>query len=254
MLKDQGILNQVFLTHLPHITSKIFNTIIKKPFYSLNPICYFLDYFLEKKNCPYSYIKLLHSYFGESISMFYAFYAYLTIMYSPLIFVTIFYAIYYRADLFTGQDIYPSCFIVFFFWNVFISIKWKRKCNEIQEKWGLKVSSDYQIIRPEFKGDEYYTDLDSPLEKHVSEYDSFISFFSTLPLILILLGANVCVFYFTTKWEDLEKDNDKFWFRYLPSIVRSLALVIIAKIYDIIAHYSTYLENRKQEDSKFFLV
>ena len=49
-------------------------------------------------------------------------------------------------------------------------IKWRRKCNEIQEKWGLKVSSDSQIIRPEFHGDEYYTDLDAPLEKHVSKY------------------------------------------------------------------------------------
>ena len=112
----------------------------------------------------------------------------------------------------------------------------------------MKVSSDYQIIRPEFKGDEYYSDLDAPLEKHVSKYDSFISFFSTLPLIILLLCADVAVYYFTTKWEDLEKENINFLYRYVPSIVRSLVLVVIAKIYDIIAVYSTYLENRKQED------
>ena len=254
MLSNQKILNQTFLTHLPNITSKIYNTLIKRPFYSLNPICFFFDFLRENKNCTYSYIKLLYSYFGESISMYYAFYAYLTIMYCPLALASIAYAISYKSALFTAQDIYPTFFIIFAIWNMFISIKWKRKCNEIQQKWGLKVSADYQIIRPEFKGDEYYTDLDAPLEKHVSEYDSFISFFSTLPLIILLLGANVFIFYFTTKWEDGEKNNIKFFYRYLPSIVRSIAMVIIAKIYDIIARYSTYLENRKQEDIYEFIM
>ena len=248
MLKDQKILNQIFLTHIPNITSKIYNTIIKHSFYALNPLCYFLDYFFENKNCTYSYIKLLHAYFGESISMFYAFYGFLTNMYIPLAIGSISYAIVYGKDLFTSQDIYPSYFIIFIIWNIVILVKWGRKCNEIQEKWGLKVSSDSQIIRPEFHGDEYYTDLDSPLEKHVSKYDSFISFFITLPFIILLLGADILVFYLTTKWEDKVKENEKFWYRYLPSIVRSLALVIVAKIYDMIALYSTRLENRKQED------
>ena len=248
MLQNQKIINQIFLTHIPNITSKIYDTIIKRPFYSLNPICYFFDYFGENKNCTYSHIKLLYSYFGESISMYYAFYAFITVMYSPLALVSIIYAISYRADLFTAQDIYPTFFIVLAIWNIFISIKWKRKCNEILQKWGMKVSSDSQLIRPEFKGDEYYRDLDAPLEKHVSKYASFISFLATLPFILLLLGANILVFYFTTKWEDKSKDDEVFWYRYLPSICRSLGLVIIAKIYDILARYSTYLENRKQED------
>ena len=248
MLKNQKILKQIFLTHIPNITSKIYNTIIKHPFYALNPLCYFFDYFFENKNCTYSYIKLLHAYFGESISMFYAFYAFLTNMYIPLAIASISYCIVYGKDLFTAQDIYPSFFIIFIIWNIVILIKWRRKCNEIQEKWGLKVSSDSQIIRPEFHGDEYYTDLDAPLEKHVSKYDSFISFFITLPFIILLLGADILVFYLTTKWEDKVKENEKFWYRYVPSIVRSLALVIVAKIYDMIAVYSTRLENRKQED------
>ena len=248
MLQDQKILNQIFLTHIPNITTKIYTTIIKHPIYALNPICYFLDYYSENKNCTYSYIKLLHAYFGESISMFYSFYAFLTNMYIPLALASISYCIYYGSELFTAQDIYPSFFIIFVFWNIVILIKWRRKCNEIQEKWGLKVSSDSQIIRPEFRGDEYYTDLDAPLEKHVSKYDSFISFFITLPFIILLLGADIFVFYFTTKWEDHVKEDEKFWFRYVPSIARSLALVIVAKIYDMIAVYSTRLENRKQED------
>ena len=248
MLRNQKILNQIFLTHIPNITNKIYNSIIKHPIYTPNPLCYFFDYFFENKNCTYSYIKLLHGYLGESISMFYSFYAFLTNMYILLAIASLGYCIYYGKDLFTAQDIYPSFFIIFIIWNIVILIKWRRKCNEIQEKWGLKVSSDSQIIRPEFHGDEYYTDLDAPLEKHVSKYDSFISFFITLPLIILLLGADILVFYLTTKWEDLVKTNEKFWFRYLPSIVRSLALVIVAKIYDMIAVYSTRLENRKQED------
>ena len=120
MLKNQKILNQIFLTHIPITTSKIYHKLIKRPFYSLNPICFFFDYFGENKNCKYSHIKLLYNYFGESISMFYAFYSYLTIMYSPLFFVSIGYAISYRASLFTSQDIYPTFFIIFAFWNMFM--------------------------------------------------------------------------------------------------------------------------------------
>ena len=190
----------------------------------------------------------MYNYYGESISMYYAFYGFIIVMFSPLALVSIVYAISYRTDLFKDQDIYPSYFIILIIWKIFISIKWKRKCNDIQQKWGLKVSWDYLIIRPEFKGDEYYTDLDAPLESNVSKYDSVISFFATLPLILILLVANIVVFYFSTKWEDKAKEKEIFWFRYVPSIARSLTLVIIAKIYDLIAKYSIYLEKRKQED------
>ena len=239
MLKDQKIVNQIFLTHIPNITTKIYNTIIKQPYYVFNPLCYFSDYFFEKKNCTYSYIKLLYNYFGESISMFYAFYGFLTNMYIPLAIASISYCIVYGKDLFTAQDIYPSFFIIFIIWNIVILIKWRRKCNEIQEKWGLKVSSDSQIIRPEFHGDEYYTDLDAPLEKHVSKYDSFISFFITLPFIILLLIIDIGIFYVTTKWEDRVKVNGNFLFKYFPSIARSLALVIVGKIYDMFAVYST---------------
>ena len=104
----------------------------------------------------------MYRYFGESIPMYYAFYAFITIMYSPLALASVGYAISFRTDLFKAQEIYPTYFIILAFWNIFISIKWKRKCNEILQKWGMKVSSDYQTIRPKFKGDEYYTDLNAP--------------------------------------------------------------------------------------------
>lgn len=132
MLKNQIIVHQIFLTHIPTTTSKIYHKLIKRPFYSLNPICFFFDYFEENKNCTYTHIKLLYNYFGESISMFYSFYSNLTIMYFPLLFVNLAYVLSYRKSLFTFQDIYPTYFIIFAFWNMFISIKWKRKCNEMQ--------------------------------------------------------------------------------------------------------------------------
>ena len=71
----------MFLTHKPNITQKIYNTIINQHFWLPNPICYIGTYFFEGKEIIYKSNNLLWRYFGESIAMYYTFYAYFTIMY-----------------------------------------------------------------------------------------------------------------------------------------------------------------------------
>ena len=99
--------------------------------------------------------------------MFYAFYGFFTVMYGPLAIVSLIYTIIYLKSLFTSNDMYPTIFIIFAVWNILAMAKWKRKSEEIQHKWGMKISSDQQRMRIEFKGDEYYSDLDAPLEKYI---------------------------------------------------------------------------------------
>jgi hypothetical protein len=54
LLKEQKILNDIFLIHLPNVTTKTYNTFIKRKIYASNPLCFASDYFYEGKNRPLS--------------------------------------------------------------------------------------------------------------------------------------------------------------------------------------------------------
>ena len=248
MLKDQKILNDIFLTHNPNVTTKIYNTIIKKKIYWPNPLCYLHDYILEGKKMNHSQIQLLYRYFGQAISMYYAFYGFFTVMYGPLAIVSLIYTLYYLKSLFESYDMYPTFFLIFAVWNLLALAKWKRKSEEIQHKWGMKISPDKQRMRIEFKGDEYYSDLDAPLEKHRDIKTSIISFFVGLPFILLFIGITVVSSHYVTIWENKVQNEDNFFNRYFPSLIRAISLVIIFYVYDNVILFTTNLGNIKYED------
>ena len=252
MLKDQKILKDIFLTHNPNVTTKIFNTIIKQKFYWPNPLCFIHDYFFEGKNINYYQIQLLYRYFGQAISMYYAFYGFFTVIYGPLAFVSLLYTLIYLKSIFNSNDMYPICFLVFAFWNLLAMSKWKRKSEEIQHKWGMKISPDQQKMRIEYKGDEYYTDLEAPLEKNGSVFESIRSFFISLPPVLIFIGITIVSSYFVTLWENKVQNEKNFFFKFFPSFVRALSLVIIFYVYDNIILYTTNIANIKYEDEYEF--
>ena len=248
MLKDQKILKDIFLTHNPNVTTKIYNTIIKQKIYWPNPLCFIHDYFFEGKRINYYQIQLLYRYFGQAISMYYAFYGFFTVVYGPLAFISLLYTLIYLKSLFNSDDMYPTFFIIFAVWNLLSMAKWKRKSEEIQHKWGMKISSDQQKMRIEFKGDEYYSDLDAPLEKFIDIKKSIISFLFILPFIVLFIGIIVVSSYFVTIWEDSAQNETNYFFKFFPSLIRSLSLVIIFYIYDYVVLYTTNLGNIKYED------
>ena len=88
-------------------------------------------------------------------------------MYFPLAFISLLYTLIYLRSLFDSYDMYRTSFLIFSIWNLVIIAKWKRKSEEIQHKWGMKKSKDQQKIRNEFKGYQYFSDLDAPLEKYI---------------------------------------------------------------------------------------
>ena len=248
MLKEQKILNDIFLIHLTNLTSKIFNTFIKNKIYAPNPLIFFKEYLLEGKEHQISHIQLLYRYFGQAIAMFYAFYGFFTVMYCPLAFVSLLYTLIYLKSLFNSYDMYPTCFLVFSIWNLFIMAIWKRKCAEIQHKWGMKISQDLQKIRNEFKGDEYYSDLDAPLEKFINTNKPAISFLIGLPVILIFVGIVMGCSHFLTIWENNVQKEKNYFFRFFPSVLRALILVIINYVYDSVVVKLNNIENIKYED------
>ena len=248
MLKDQKILNDIFLTHNPNVTTKIYNTIIKQKFYWPNPLCFIHDYFYEGKNLNYYQIQLLYRYFGQAISMYYAFYGFFTVIYGPLAFVSLIYTLIYLKSLFNSDDMYPIFFLVFAIWNLLAMSKWKRKSEEIQHKWGMKISPDQQRMRIEFKGDEYYSDLEAPLEKNTDILTSIRSFFIGFPIGLIFIGITIVSSYYVTNWENKVQNEKNFFFKFFPSFIRALSIVIIFHIYDYIIFYTVNIANIKYED------
>ena len=248
MLKDQKILNDIILTHNPNVTTKIYNTIIKQSFhwsYILNSI---KSYLFEGKNINYYQIQLLYRYFGQGIAMYYTFYGFLSVMYCPLAFASLIYTLKYLKSLFNSDDMYPTLFLIFAVWNLLMMSKWKRKSEEVQHKWGMKISSDQQKMRMEFKGDEYISDLDAPLEKYIDSKTSIKSFFVGLPFILLFIGIIIISSYYVTIWEDSAQNETNFFFKFFPSVIRALSLVVIFYIYDYIILYVTNLGNIKYED------
>ena len=103
-------------------------------------------------------------------------------------------------------------------------------------------------IRNEFRGDEYYRDIDEPLQKHVKQFSAVKVFIASLPLILILLAGDVIIFYYTTKWESDNNKSTHFVLQYFPSIIRTVGMSIISFIYDFVAKYFAEKENHKFED------
>ena len=248
MLKNQKILNDIFLVHLPNVTTKIYNTFIHKKIYAPNPLCFFTDYFFEGKNRSLSQIQLLYRYFGQAIAMYYAFYGFFTLMYFPLAFTSLLYTLIYLKSLFNSYDMYPTCFLIFAIWNLVIIAKWKRKSEEIQHKWGMKISRDQQKMRNEFKGDEYYSDLDAPLEKYRYTKSSVISFLIGLPVLLFFVAIVMSSSHYVTLWENKVQDEKNYFFRFFPSFLRAFSLTLIYYIYDHIVLKITNVGNIKYED------
>ena len=254
MLKEQKILNDIFLIHLPNVTTKIYNTFIKRKIYVSNPLCFVGDYFFEGKNRPLSQIQLLYRYFGQAIAMYYAFYGFFTMMYLPLAFISLLYTLIYLKSLFNSYDMYPTCFLIFAIWNLVIIAKWKRKSEEIQHKWGMKISQDQQKMRNEFKGDEYYSDLDAPLEKYRYTKTGVISFFIGLPVLLAFVAIVMFSSHYVTLWEDKVQDEKNYFFRFFPSFLRALGLVVIYYIYDHVVIKIAKVGNIKYEDEYEFII
>ena len=254
MLKEQKILNDIFLIHLPNVATKIYNTFIKRKIYVSNPLCFVGDYFFEGKNRPLSQIQLLYRYFGQAIAMYYAFYGFFTMMYLPLAFISLLYTLIYLKSLFNTFDMYPTCFLIFAIWNLVIIARWKRKSEEIQHKWGMKISQDQQKMRNEFKGDEYYSDLDAPLEKYRYTKTGVISFFVGLPVLLAFVAIVMFSSHYVTLWEDKVQDEKNYFFRFFPSFLRALSLVVIYYIYDHVVLKLTKIGNIKYEDEYEFII
>ena len=149
---------------------------------------------------------------------------------------------------------YPLYFLIFAVWNLLAMAKWKRKSEEIQHKWGMKISQDQQKMRNEFKGDEYYSDLDAPLEKYRYTKTGVISFFVGLPVLLAFVAIVMFSSHYVTLWEDKVQDEKNYFFRFFPSFLRALSLVVIYYIYDHVVLKLTKIGNIKYEDEYEFII
>ena len=83
----------------------------------------------------------------------------------------------------------------------------------------MKISEDQRKMRNEFKGDEYYSDLDAPLEKYRYTKTGVISFFVGLPVLLAFVAIVMFSSHYVTLWEDKVQDEKNYFFRFFPSFL-----------------------------------
>ena len=62
--------------------------------------------------------------------------------------------------------------------------KWKRKNREIIHKWGITDVSDVRTQRAEYLGDEYYSELNSKLEKHTISNKNVLIFINLANILV----------------------------------------------------------------------
>ena len=79
----------------------------------------------------------------------------------------------------------------------------------------MKISKDQQKIRNEFKGDEYFSDLDAPLEKYRYKKNGVISFFIGLPVFLLFIAIVMSSSHYITLMEDKVQDEKNYFFRFI---------------------------------------
>ena len=78
----------------------------------------------------------------------------------------------------------------------------------------MKISEDQRKMRNEFKGDEYYSDLDAPLEKYINKKSSLVSFSIGLPVLLLFVAIVMGMSNYVTLWENKVQNESNYFFKF----------------------------------------
>lgn len=249
LLIDQKIILSMFYIHKPALTDnikRIWNQLDSR-WFKISPFTFFLKYILEGKSYKYEEIDVVYRYIGEKMALYYAFITYLTINLVIISIIGLTISLYYYKTLLFNFSYFPVYGIIFSFWFSILVQKWKRKSSEITFQWGVTEITHLKNIRADYLGDEYYKNSDSHLEKHSINQRTLFLFFLSLPIIILLLGIVVLIFFFTNYLKDLFKNYGIL--RYTPSFLKSVTVTIFSFIYDRIALFFVELENHKYDFS-----
>jgi hypothetical protein len=247
LLLDQKILVDIIFLHKPNAVLKIKKTWLNFKWYLPTPFNLFKKIIFNGKEIINDEIDILYRYFGEKIAIYHTFNAFIINYLVFISFIGLVNSIYYREKIFTSNSIFPTYAVMYLIWSTLFVEMWKRKISEITHKWGVNDISNERELRSEFKGDEYYKDLNGKLEKHYETSKTIFLFLLNVPIIIGLLAAVILIFQYGINFENMYKDNS--FLKYVPGLIKSISLTIVSAIYDRVARYFNNLENHKYEDS-----
>jgi hypothetical protein len=165
LLKQQEIILDIYFTHRPNSVSKISNIWLRRLFSLPAPFSFFLKMIWQGKNIIYNEIDAIQRYFGEKITLFYAFVSFCICHFFVLSLIGLIYSFFYIDNLFIGFDIFPIWGYFCCLWSMLILKLWIRKNREIIHRWGITDISTVREVRDEYRGDELYAGINTNLEK-----------------------------------------------------------------------------------------
>ena len=183
---------------------------------------------------------------GEKSALYSAFISFLG---NHLLIIAIPATIYstYYSDYIIGFSYHPTYGIIYGFWFMYLITMWKRKSTEITFQWGLTDMTNDKTIREDYLGDEYCKNIDLHLEKHSIKYQTTFLFLISLPINIFMISLVILVFYLTNIYAERYKNEDIL--KYLPNIIKSIAVTIAGFVNDRVSLYFTNLENHKYQNT-----
>lgn len=252
MLKKEGLVQDYFMMHSSSGIAQIRKKWIISPhWYWPQPLNQLDDYLMEGKSQNFSSVTSLKQYLGEKISFYFAWRSFNTCFFFPIAipgFIIQIYIIYYEDY---HSEILP--FWVFFvsLWTTVMVEFWKRKCSEINTRWGaLDLMNDdswmSSEIRREFSGDECVSSISQQITRFNPKKITFYVFMASMPVLIVLLFLCGGTYYLTQVYKDTYLTSEYASIHSaIAGFVNGIVITLLNFLYTKIARWFVNTENHK---------
>lgn len=252
MLKNEDLIESYFLMHSHSGINLIRRKWISNPkFYWPQPLNQLDDYFIEGKGQNFSSVTSLRQYLGEKISFFFAWKSFTTCF---LLFLAIpgtilqAFLVYHHSY---NSELLPFWVFYVSLWSTIIVEFWKRKCSEINTRWGalqLMNNESTSEIRKEFSGDEFVSNVTGELTKYQEQSKTIWIFLGSLPVLIVLLGCCIATFFLSEEYKKYFAGPDSEHatiHNVIAGALNGTSITILNFLYTYIARWFVNKENHK---------
>nr|CAB3221886.1 anoctamin-10-like [Phallusia mammillata] len=197
----------------------------------------------------------VREYFGDTISIYFAFLNFYTVGLVPLV-------LYGLLVWFLGLNAWQvddnwSLAAVHVLWSAVLLEMWNRKSNELSYKWGSLGLKEWEEPRSGFRGELGINEITQRQEPTYPYWKRYIRmYFISLPIVIVCLAMAVWLMFYYFSWEFylMEKfaNETGFWVPLLknaPSVTYSILIIIANALYRSLAEYLTDQENHRLEST-----
>ena len=165
LLIHQNIINGIYSCHRSNSIAKLEKIWKSQRFCLPTPFNFFFKMIFQGVTIIYNEIDSIYSYFGEKVTIHYAFVSFLCCHLFILSIAGLIYSLFKVDELFNGYELFPIWGYICCFWSMLILKLWIRKNREIVYRWGVNDISTVREVRDDYKGDELSIGKTLKLEK-----------------------------------------------------------------------------------------